>query len=139
MAVHAIISFLASFSLIFVYHLFLGIPSYLGDTIKQKKRDWGRKRKITWTAALRNSKNWVYYCRLASAFVITGPPRFFQLLICNYQMYLLFPTEHRDLKPLLPVIIFNWQICCKYKHHLWIICDVLDILHCIDNSTIYRW
>ena len=118
---------------------FLASPPTLGIQLNRRSEIEAEKGKITWTAALRNSKIWVYYCRLASAFVITGPPRFFQLLNCNYQMYLLFPTEHRDLKPLLPVIIFNWQICCKYKHHLWIICDVLDILHCNDNSTIYRW
>ena len=33
-AVHAIISFLVSVSLLFTLHLFLGIPSYLGDANK---------------------------------------------------------------------------------------------------------
>ena len=39
MAVHVILSSLASFSLILVHHLFLGIPPCLGDAIKQKEKE----------------------------------------------------------------------------------------------------
>ena len=39
MTVHATLSFLASFSHIFIPHLFFGVPYCLGDAVKQKEKE----------------------------------------------------------------------------------------------------
>ena len=64
-AVHAIIPVMASLSLIFVHHLFLGVPSYLFKmrlNRKRKKRSEieAEKEIITWTAGHRNGKIQAY-------------------------------------------------------------------------------